>query len=214
MGSGGEIGSSRSAMAFPNSGLPGDLDIVGRAVAILAREAGTVVPAVVTPLIPLTPLVPATASSPQAPADVPALGALPTTDLDRLRRQVHEVLETALAAFSPKGPPPHDRVPLLRCAAAVRAGEEASVVVRVFNEEDGPSSVHVYSTNLVADSGYDIPSARVTCSPRRVTIPPRGEASIEVKIAVPAQAPAGVYSGLIQVAAALYVKAVVSVEVK
>jgi hypothetical protein len=211
MGSGAEIGSSRSAMAFPNSALPGDLDIVGRALAILAREAGTVAPAV---LAPLTGLVPAAAPSSQAPGDVPALGALPTTDLDRLRRQVHEVLETALAAFSPKGPPPDDRVPLLRCATAVRAGEEASVVVRVFNEEDGPSNVHLYSTNLVADSGYDIPSARVTCSPRRVTIPPRGEAAFEVKIAVPAQAPAGVYSGLIQAAAALYVKAVVSVEVK
>jgi hypothetical protein len=153
------------------------------------------------------------ASAPlSGPAGLPTLEAAP--DIDRLRRQAHDLIETFLAVLSPKGPPPDDRVPLLRAAAAVSAGNEARVTVKVVNEEDAPARVSLYSTNLVADAGYDIPSMRITCSPRSATIPPRGEAVFEVKIAVPAQAPAGFYSGLVQATGTLYVKAVISVEVK
>jgi hypothetical protein len=45
------------------------------------------------------------------------------------------------------------------------------------------------------------------------TIPASGEVTFEIRIAVPQQAPAGAYSGLIQATGSRYVKAVLSVDV-
>lgn len=141
------------------------------------------------------------------------LGPGSSFDPDRLRRYGHEIIESLVAAISPKAPPLENRVPLFRCAAAVQAGHDGTATLRVANDETSPSAVTLYCTNFVADSGCDIPSLRVTCSPRSVTIPAKGEATFEIKIAVPQQAPAGIYSGLIQAMGAQYVKAVLSVEV-
>ena len=135
-------------------------------------------------------------------------------DLERLRRQVHEALETFLLVLSPRAESAQERVPLLRCAAPVDPGGDGIVAVRVANDELTPSEVTLYCTNLVADSGYDISSTRVSISPRTVAVPPKGEAVFDVRIAVPRQAPPGTYSGLFQAMGTKYVKAVVSVEVK
>jgi hypothetical protein len=138
-------------------------------------------------------------------------------DRDRLRRQAHEFIEALLVTFSQatgeKAAPYEDQVPLIQCVAPVRAGNEAMATMRVANDEATPSEVALYCTNFVADSGYEIPSLRVTVLPRRVTIPPRGQADFEIKIAVSQQTPAGIYSGLIQAMGSKYVKAVLSVEV-
>jgi len=143
-------------------------------------------------------------------------------DKDRLRQQAHELVETLLALFSqgigekvaPKqAAPDEDRVPLFRCVAPVQAGAEASATMKVANDEDTPSDVTLYGTNFVADSGYEIPSLRVTALPRSATIPAKGEAEFEIKVAVPQQTPAGIYSGLIQAMGCKYVKAVLTVEV-
>jgi hypothetical protein len=144
------------------------------------------------------------------------------SDSGRLRQQAHELVETLLAILgqtggekvAPYGAATYeDRIPLLRCIAPVQAGAEASATMKVANDESTPSDVTLYCTNFVADSGYEIPSLRVTVSPRRATIPAKGEVGFEIKIAVPQQAPAGLYSGLIQAMGCKYVKAVLSVEV-
>jgi hypothetical protein len=196
------------------SALTGDSrsDLVSQASSLLAREAGRL------PSIPLEmpkgiPGAVAAPSGPDAPGRLPdSLGS--GVDLDRLRRQAHEMIETLLEVFSPKGQAPGDRVPLIRCVAAVAPGADGSATLRMRNDEATPSEVTLYCTNLAADSGYDIPSLRVTTLPRRLTIPPRGEGTFEIKISVPQQTPAGIYSGLIQATGAQYVKAVVSVQVK
>jgi hypothetical protein len=151
----------------------------------------------------------------------PATGiVLPASgpDLDLLRRQSHEFIESLLVTFSQatgeKAAPYENQVPLISCAAPVAAGQAGIATMRVANDEDAPSDVALYCTNFVADSGYEIPSLRVTVSPRRTTIPAKGEAAFEVKIAVPQQAPAGIYSGLIQAMGSKYVKAVLSVAVE
>jgi hypothetical protein len=189
----------------PISG-PAVQDLLSRASSVLTREAAR---------IPATLL-----GIPAQRVGIPALGAGDATpqmpaasDPDRLRRQAHELIETLLTAFSPKGPSLEEQIPLLRCVAPVQAGAEGSATMRVANEEGAPCEVALYCTNFVADAGYDIPSLRVTVSPRSVTIPPRGETAFEIKIAVPQQAPPGIYSGLIQAAGNKYVKAVLSVEV-
>jgi hypothetical protein len=138
-------------------------------------------------------------------------------DRDRLRRQAHEFIETLLITFNEatgeKGLPAEDKVPLLFCAAPVQAGSEARALLTVVNDETTPSDVTLYCTNFVADSGYEIPSLRVSASPRRVTIPAKGQASFDVRILVPQQAPTGIYSGLIQAMGTKFVKAVLSVQV-
>ncbi len=173
MSSGDPIGSNRLAAASANP-VPGvGTGIVSRAASILAQEAwpaaARVLAASLGPQIasaPLSGLASAPLSGPaSAPLSGPTGGGLhlfpaleAPADVDRLRRQAHDLIETFLAALSPRGPAPDDRVPLLRAAAAVSAGSEARVTVKVVNEEDAPSSVSLYSTNLVADAGYDIPS--------------------------------------------------------
>jgi len=185
-------------------------DLVNQASSLLARQASWL------PSIPqgVVDGMPGTGSSSGSGSPVlPPQAAGTGFDPDRLRRQAHEMIETLLAVFSPKGRSPGDYAPLLRCAAPVAPGHDGRIAVRVANEEGTPSEVSLYCTNLAADSGYDIPSLRVSISPRRVTIPAKGEATFEVAIAVPQQTPPGIYSGLIQATGAQYVKAVVSVQV-
>lgn len=188
-----------------------ETDIVSRAASIVSREAAG-----------LTAMLSGVAASPDAsPAAGSALPALPglpamqgAADLERLRRQAHELIETLLTAVSPKASGPEERVQLLRCAAPATAGGEGVVTLHVSNEEATPLEVTLYSSNFVSDCGCDIPSMRVTVSPRSATVPPRAEAAFEVRIAVPQQAPPGIYSGLVQAMGAYYVKAVVCLEVK
>jgi hypothetical protein len=156
----------------------------------------------------------------------PAPGALPLpeaslplapVDKDHLRLQAHEFVESLLVTFGQatgeKAAPYEDKVPLIRCAAPVAAGGDASATVRVANEDGVPSEVSLYCTNFVADGGHEIPSLRVSISPRNVTIPAKGHAAFDVKIAVSQQTPAGLYSGLIQAMGSTYVKAVLTLEV-
>jgi hypothetical protein len=186
-------------------------DLVNQASSLLARQASWLpsIPQGSASGIPGTASSSSGSGSPGWPPQATGTGF----DPDRLRRQAHEMIETLLEAFSPKEQPPGDHAPLLRCAAPVAPGHDGRIAVRVANEEGTPSEVSLYCTNLTADSGYDIPSLRVSISPRSVTIPAKGEATFEVAIAVPQQTPAGIYSGLIQATGAQYVKAVVSVQV-
>jgi hypothetical protein len=122
-------------------------------------------------------------------------------------------LGTFADAATGKGGSAEDRIPLIRCDAPVHAGSTAKVTLRVANEEPASSEVTLYCSHLIADCGYEIPALRVAISPRTATIAANGEAPFEIAIAVPQQAPRGVYSGLFQAMGSKYVKAVVSVEV-
>jgi hypothetical protein len=169
-------------------------DLLQRAAAILTRESASATPAA-------------------SPGQLDFAGR--EADVDRLRRYAYELVDTFLAVFSPKGPvgSADAQVPLLRAPSPVRAGGEASVAVRVANEEPQPSTVTLYTSNFVSDSGHEIPSLRVTCVPRTLTIAPNAQATFEVKIAIPQQAARGLYSGVVQAAGLTYVKAVISLEV-
>jgi hypothetical protein len=152
----------------------------------------------------------------------PVTGAtvpLAPPDKSRIRQQAHELIEALLGAFNqtaPQGATGHhsDQVPLIQCVAPVEAGDNASATLKVANEEGVAVEVGIYCTNFLAESGHEIPAMRVTTSPRRTTVPPRGEAKFEVSIAVPPQTPAGIYSGLLQATGCRYVKAVLCVEVR
>ncbi len=198
-GSGSELGDAPSRA----------LDLVQLAASILAREASALPSnAFKIPALSVT--------------EVPFGGSLASgsgPDVDRLRRYGHDIVEGLLASVGVgappggKGPSADDRIPLIRCAAPVKAGLEGSLSLRIANEESTASEVSLYCTELVADAGYVIPSLRVAFSPRVATIAPKSEVSFEMTIAVPSQSPSGTYSCLVQVAGSKYVKAVVSIEV-
>lgn len=138
-------------------------------------------------------------------------------DKDALRRHAHEFIDTLLLGFrqatSEDGVVADNRAPLASCAAPVRAGSTARASISVVNEEPSPSQVTLYCSSFVSDSGHEIPSLRVSFTPRVATIAARSSATFEVKVAVPSQAAPGTYSGLIQAMGSKYVKAVLSVEV-
>jgi hypothetical protein len=138
-------------------------------------------------------------------------------DKDRLRRQAHAFIETLLITFNDatgeKGLPSEDQVPLIHCVAPVQPGGTGRASLRVTNEEDAPCEVTLYTSNFVADSGYEIPALRVSVTPRRASIPPNGDVSFEILLQISQQTPAGTYSGLIQAMGDRYVKAVLSVDV-
>jgi hypothetical protein len=137
--------------------------------------------------------------------------------LDNLRKQAHGFIETLLITFNDttgeKGLPTEDKVPLMRCESPVQAGSQARAILTVGNEEAIPANVALYCTNFVADSGYEIPSLRVSVSPRQATIAANGEATFQITIVVSQQTPTGIYSALVQAMGAKYVKAVLSLEV-
>jgi hypothetical protein len=150
---------------------------------------------------------------PTDPLGHPPPAAFGAIDPDRLRRQATELVETLLALIGSSSPKREDQAPLLRCIAPVAAGETARATFRLANDSTETSEVSLYCTNFVADAGFDIPSLRVTVSPRRATIAPKGEVAFEIAIAVPPQAPRAAYSGLLQATGAHYTKAVLTVEV-
>jgi len=145
--------------------------------------------------------------------------SLPTFPVERneLRRRAHEFIETLLITFNEatgeKGLPAENQVPLLDCVAPVQPGGAGKATLQIANEEGTAAEVTLYSTNFVADRGYEIPSLRVTVLPRVISIPPGGKAEFEITIAVPQQTPKGYYSGLIQAMGSKYFKAVLSLEV-
>ncbi len=165
--------------------------------------------------LPLAPPPPGDDAA-SAPLDLIS-SVLAGANVDELRRRASEFLEALLGSLAQGKAAPQsaydDRVPLLRSVAPVQAGSTGSVMLRISNEEALPSEVSLYASNFVADSGYELPSLLVAVVPRKVTLPPAGETTFEIKLAVPAQAPPGLYSGLVQATGCKYVKAVVMFEV-
>ena len=105
------------------------------------------------------------------------------------------------------------QVPLISCDALVQGGTEAVAALRIVNEEDVAADISLYTTNFVSDSGYEIASLAARVSPRNAHVAAGGEVTFEVRIAVPSQAPAGMYSGLVQATNSRYVKAVIAFDV-
>ena len=164
---------------------------------------------------PAAPTLPGPGNAPTAldSLRIPASAPMGPVDPDRLRRQATEFIETLLATVGASSPKREDQAPLLRCIAPVAAGESARATFRIANDGTETSDVSLFCTNFVADTGGDVPSHRVTVSPRRAAIPPKGEATFEISVAVPSQTPRGAYSGLLQATGAQYAKAILTVEV-
>lgn len=199
-------------------------DLVSRATSLLAAEGARLEGAPNAALgagsapdaAKLTPALAGSGTSGEKALD-PLLKLLASAEFEQLRRRGSAFLEALLEQLARgaerKDEVYADRVPLIRALAPVQAGAAARVLLRVTNDESCDSIVSLYASNFIADNGYEIPSLRVTSTPRSARLVAGGEATFEIKIMVPEQAPAGLYSALVQAAGSKYVKAVVMIEV-
>lgn len=167
-------------------------DIVDKAAAILDQEtrvsAGSATGGASDPFALLNGL--------KDPADIQkqlsqALAALLSTFLQSVR----------ISQPTPVAPRPSlvgGTVPLISSDRPAKAGETAKVDVTVAKDGPGEASVTLYSTDFVSDTGFQIPSACATFSPRSVTVNGRASGKSEMRIAIPAQCGRGAYSALVQ----------------
>jgi hypothetical protein len=109
--------------------------------------------------------------------------------------------------------PKQEQVPLIHCDSIVPAGGTAQARLRMSNQSDSPCPATLYCSNFVTDTGYEIPSVRVSMSPRHLVLPARGASDFEIAVAVPEQTPAGCYAGLIRAMGSRDFQVVLSVEV-
>jgi hypothetical protein len=212
-----EIAARAGSMGLPSDAIPMQpADLVKQAAAILGRETMGG-PA----SLPASPSLPASASLPSwdgAMSETPLKA--PAPDVDSFRRYAHELLDGLLSLLgrgeggAAETADANERVPLLRMPAPGQPGTEVSMPIVVSNEESSPVEVTLYSSNFISDSGFEIPSLRLSFSPSAITLQPKSRATFQVKVAIPAQAPRGLYSGLVQAAGLTYVKTVVTVEVQ
>jgi len=145
------------------------------------------------------------------------------TDLNGTFGRVHELLQELLALLAAPGRtvpsgmfagvPIPATAPVLQ-SVAVKAGETLTVAVPLANHGPNPAHVIFYSTDFVSDGGFEIPSLQVTFSPRTMTLAAHAKSDTQMKIAVPAQSPAGLYSALVQASGLSAPQAIVVLKVE
>jgi hypothetical protein len=106
-----------------------------------------------------------------------------------------------------------DEFSLFQADGVIAAGGVARCRLRVANDGTAAGPVTLYCSNFIADTGYEIPSVRVSVQPRQLMLPAHGEGEFQVELAVPEQTPRGNYSGLIRAMGNRHFRAVLSVEV-
>jgi hypothetical protein len=89
-------------------------------------------------------------------------------------------------------------VPVICSESPTKAGQTARVQVTVGKDVAGQASLTLYSTDFVSDTGFQIPSACATFSPRTITVDGVDSKKSEMRIAIPAQCGRGAYSALVQ----------------
>jgi hypothetical protein len=169
-------------------------DLVGRAAALLAQQAGPVAP------------------PPVRPSLVP-----PAVSLEELRQRALDLVTAFFAATGRPTPQPlavaSTLVPWLRAPAPVAAGQSLAVPVAIENDQPGPVDVCLYSTDLLSDEGRSIPAHLVSFEPPSLTLGAGQKATVQAQVAVPLQSVPGTYSGLVQTQGLSAAKTVLTVEV-
>jgi hypothetical protein len=175
-------------------------DVVGRAAAILAREA---------------PAVPA-ASGIAAAGDGQRNSCASIADLQQRAMALVSDVFSYLGAQQPRLDsldPAALGLPWRRPEVPAPAGGSTSIPLRIENLEDRPVSISFYSSDLLSDGGRSIPSFAVSFDPATLNIGAGQQAVVTAKVDVPPQAIPGAYSGLVQAAGVSGVKAVITVDV-
>jgi hypothetical protein len=95
----------------------------------------------------------------------------------------------------------------------VRAGDIARINIKLHNDNADTVRLVPHCTALLGDSGYRIAEERLTFTPREVQLGADESASVALDVSVPDDCAKGSYAGIVKVAGATYLCAVVSIEV-
>lgn len=143
----------------------------------------------------------------------------PDEVMQRFRRDAHEVVDifidvvgatlrsmpnpTEVAATMKEGtvvvkPVQPAAAPRPTATGKAKPGEEAEIQISFENSLTVPTEeFRLYSTDLISDSGVRIPADAILFTPETLKIGPRLTEQITIKVAVPEDAAAGTYSGLV-----------------
>ncbi|MEO8181730.1 MAG: hypothetical protein ABI895_23095 [Deltaproteobacteria bacterium] len=137
--------------------------------------------------------------------------------------RVHELLQELLRLLTAPGgsvpagmlaaAPIPATAPVLQSRPA-KAGETLTVPVPLANDSPNPANLILYSSDFVSDGGFEIPSLHVSFLPRTMTLAAHARNNTDMKIAIPAQSPAGLYSALVQASGLSAPQAVVVLKVE
>lgn len=167
--------------------------------------------------------------------------ANPDEVIQRFRRDTHEIVDILLdlahvatrslgdlagravrvrpatgrdAAESPGTLAPGNLTPTLKLPAPLEAGGSSEVVMNVENDSDSPTAeFSFYNTDLVNQDGHRIPANRVTFSTPTLTLGPRASEKVVISVSIPATAPSGTYSGLLQASRLDQLRAILVLEI-
>ncbi len=110
--------------------------------------------------------------------------------------------------------PDSGSVPTVSPAGPTRPGASAGMAMSLENDGDAPTEeFHFHVTDLVSPSGGRITAHHVTFSPDSLTIAAHDKALLTITVAVPEDAPAGVYTGLLQATKLSRLRAMILVQV-
>lgn len=199
----GQGASARPATSTANE------DIVKRAAAILARETSSLRERSASS----SPI--GTFGLARFPASLPNRSNTSSHMLDECRQRAVEAITALLATAGPAAlqSMPALGFPWRAVSGSIDPGAPASVPLTIDNTEGRPITVTFYSTDLIGDSGYHIPANLISFDPSSQTIPPGSRGTTRMNVAVPIQAMAGSYSGLVQAVGFPAAKAVVTLDV-
>ena len=117
-------------------------------------------------------------------------------------------------AATPTGGASRDVIASLTVPEPVDPGGTAKVSMSVENDGAQPTgNFALVFSGLVNGTGAQIGPDRIEFSPKRLNLPAHGRKRVEVQVHVPADAPSGVYSGVLQATKLDHVRAVLVVTV-
>lgn len=104
--------------------------------------------------------------------------------------------------------------PVLSALGPVAPGGTAHLVISLVNEDTQPARIALFSTELIGENGARLGVDRISFQPRELTLSPGLTGEVIARVAVPANTPCGVYSGLIRASQLSHLHAVLVVQVE
>jgi hypothetical protein len=178
---------------------------------------------------------PSASPGPSMRSDAGSIPSAPGVAVSQLREQVNLLVEqfVSLAGRAPGphlGAPPPTRsagpgtrsdtglvvepAPVVSPPGPVAPGATAQIGIALVNEDEQPAQIVFFSTALVGEDGTRIAAESISVQPRELTLAPGETGEVIVRVAIPAQARCGVYSGLIRASKIDYLHAVLVVQVE
>lgn len=106
-------------------------------------------------------------------------------------------------------------IPTLSPAQAAHAGTMAELSMSLENDGDSPTEQFAFhATDLVSPAGGRIAASQISFSPDSLVIPPHDRAQLVIKITIPEDVSAGVYTGVLQATRLSQLRAMVLVPIE